>query len=77
MYDAAFSACEKGRRWQRALKMFEEFSNQGIRANVITYSATISACEKEQAVTARRDLVRGDEQAGNPIDIGENLEVVP
>ena len=42
-YTATISACEKGRRWQRALGFFEEMRSQGLRANVITYNATISA----------------------------------
>ena len=31
--NATMSACEKGRRWQRALGLLEEMANQGLHAN--------------------------------------------
>ena len=45
-YGAAISACEKGRRWQRFLELFEEMRSQALPADVITYNAAVSACEK-------------------------------
>ena len=45
-YSAIISACEKGRRWQRSLELFEEMRSQALPADVITYNAAISACEK-------------------------------
>ncbi len=45
-YIALITASSKGRQWQRALKLFAEMSKQWLQADVITYSATISACSK-------------------------------
>ena len=35
-----------GRQWQRALALVEEMHSLRLQADVITYAATISACEK-------------------------------
>ena len=46
-YNAMISASEKGKRPERALKVFEAMQQQqGVMPNVITCSALISACEK-------------------------------
>ena len=49
-YSAIISACEKGRRWQRSLELFEEMRSQALSADVITYNAAISACEWQRAL---------------------------
>ena len=46
MHGAIISACGIGKQWQRALQLFEEMQARGTEADVITYNATISACEK-------------------------------
>ncbi|CAK0795675.1 unnamed protein product [Prorocentrum cordatum] len=43
---SAFSACEKGEHWQRALALLSEMWEANLKPNVISYSAGISACEK-------------------------------
>ena len=45
-YDAAISACEKGKHRQRALELQEVMHPRGLQANVTAYSAAISACER-------------------------------
>ena len=45
-YNATISACEKGRKWEKALQLFQEMRENGIEPNVISYSSTISDCKK-------------------------------
>ena len=43
---AAFSACEKGTRWEEALCLLQEMLHRSLTPNVVSCSAAISACEK-------------------------------
>ena len=45
-YNAAISACGKGRRWAQAIELLREMDEAGVRPNKISYNAAISACEK-------------------------------
>ena len=45
-YNAAVSACEKGRQWEWSLALMSEAVGERLTPNVITLSATITACEK-------------------------------
>ena len=45
-YNAAISACEKCRNWDRVPGLLSGMRVDGIKPDVITYSAAISACEK-------------------------------
>ncbi len=45
-YSAAISACEKGRRPERAPEPLAEMTQMGLESDVVTYSAAISASEK-------------------------------
>ena len=45
-YSAAISACEKGKKWEKALSLLEQMRDARIKPDVISYSAAISACEK-------------------------------
>ncbi len=45
-YNAAISACDKGRQWQEALRLVYEMLAKGLTPDVITYNAAIFACEK-------------------------------
>ena len=47
-YNAAISACGKGRSSQSALRLLDEMRQSDLVPNVITYNAAISACEKGQ-----------------------------
>ena len=42
-YSALIFACEKGRKWERALEVLKEMEGKGVVANTITYNALISA----------------------------------
>ena len=44
-YNAAISACEKGKRWEFAFEVLEECKTWAT-VDTISYSAAISACEK-------------------------------
>ena len=46
VYNAAISACEKGRAWETALQLINQMRRVGIRLSPVTYGAGISACEK-------------------------------
>ena len=41
--------CEKGNQPKQALELFETMEEQAVLPDVITYSALISACEKDKA----------------------------
>ena len=45
-YNAAVSACAKGRQCDHALALLGEMHARGLKPDVISYSAVISACEK-------------------------------
>ena len=46
-YNAAISACARGRQWKRALELLEEMRvSDDIEPDAISYNAAISACGK-------------------------------
>ena len=45
-YKALITACAKGKRSERVLKIFEPMQQQGAMSNIATYSAVISAFKK-------------------------------
>ncbi|CAK0813728.1 unnamed protein product [Prorocentrum cordatum] len=45
-YNAAISACGRGRQWQQALSLLGHFGEARVEADVVSYGAAISACEK-------------------------------
>ena len=47
---AAISANENGEHWKQALLLFDKMRHSGMSANVINFSAAISACEKDRDV---------------------------
>ena len=49
-YNAAISACAKGKQWASALSLLDRMRLEGVTPNVITYNAAISACEKGNQV---------------------------
>jgi len=54
-YNAAISACEKGRQWEKAVSLLDGMRAAGVTPNVISYSAAIQACAvAEQPATALR-----------------------
>ena len=59
-YNAAISACEKGKQPDKALELLEETQRKGMEPGSITYNAASSACEKskaaEQGLGAPRQL---------------------
>ena len=48
----AISACEKGEQSVKALELLAEVRCSRLHPNIITYNASISACEKRRAVKA-------------------------
>jgi pentatricopeptide repeat domain-containing protein 1 len=46
MYNAAIRSCENCKHPKRALELFGEMQQIGLKADVITYSAATHACEK-------------------------------
>ena len=36
-YQAAIEACAKGRQWERAFQLFDEFKTSGVASNGLTY----------------------------------------
>ena len=46
VFNAAISACEKGRAWDTALRLMAQMRVLGIQPTAVTYGAAISACEK-------------------------------
>ena len=47
-YNALISACDKGKKPEQAMELFEAMKRQVVVHDVITYSASIRACEKGQ-----------------------------
>lgn len=45
-YNAAISACGKGRQWQRAVGLLDVMREKGIAPDLISYNAAIDACGK-------------------------------
>eukprot|EP00959_Pyramimonas_sp_CCMP1952_P136547 2857767-Pyramimonas_sp.AAC.1 len=45
-YSAGISACEKGEQWQRALALLSGMCEMKLAADIISYSAAISACDQ-------------------------------
>ena len=45
-YTVLFSTCEKSRKLERALQLFDEMQRQGLHPDVFTYTVLISTCEK-------------------------------
>ena len=45
-YNAAISACVKGKQPDKALELLEDMLWSGLEPAMITYNAAISACEK-------------------------------
>ena len=45
-YNAAISACEKGKQWEEALRLLKQMTCRALTHDEISYSAAISACEK-------------------------------
>ena len=45
-HNAAISTCEKGRRWEEALRLLQEMLQRSLTPDVVSHSAAISACEK-------------------------------
>ena len=52
-YNAAISACTKGRQWASALSLLAQMRSEGIAPNVITFNAAIGACERGCVPRAR------------------------
>ena len=59
---AAISACEKGRRWEQALRLLHEMWRSQLEPDVVSCNAAISACEKcrqlEQALNLLQEMER-------------------
>jgi len=49
-YNAAMSACRKGKRWKLALDILRNMKRDELHPDVISYSTAISACEKSGKV---------------------------
>ena len=45
-YNAAISACEKGKQWEEALRLLQQMTCRALTPDEISYSAAISAFEK-------------------------------
>ena len=61
-FNTVLSACEKGRRWEQALRWLDQLREEILTPNVVTSSAAISACETRlqwvRAVTLLDDLLQ-------------------
>ena len=49
-YSVGISACDKGVQWQVSLSLLSEMREVKLEADVATYSAVISACEKSNCL---------------------------
>ena len=65
MSELAISACEKGGQWEKALDLFKDMRSQGIKPNVITYSATISACFNSHKLKEALKLLQDGQANGH------------
>ena len=45
---AAISACEKDQQWAMALGLLAEMEHHSLQAEITSYNAAISVCEKNQ-----------------------------
>ena len=45
-YNAAISACEKGKQWEEALRLLQQMTCRTLTPDEISYNAAINACEK-------------------------------
>ena len=45
-YNAAISACGKGRQWQRAVGLLDVMREKGIAPDLISFNSAIDACGK-------------------------------
>ena len=45
-FNAAISACEKGKQWEGALGLLQEMVHQLLPPDVVSFNTAVSACEK-------------------------------
>mmetsp|Transcript_85716 Transcript_85716/g.260170 ORF Transcript_85716/g.260170 Transcript_85716/m.260170 type:complete len:155 (-) Transcript_85716:62-526(-) len=63
-YDAAMSACERGRAWSWALQLFEDLRPARLEPTLITYNTAISACDKASRWAQALALLAASGQCG-------------
>ena len=68
-YNAAVSACAKGRQCDHALALLGEMHARGLKPDVISYSAVISACEKASMWQRALELLLEMETRGLEPDV--------
>ena len=60
-YNAAISACEKGKQWEGALALLQEMICKELMPSAVSYNAAMSACEKgkqwEGALALLRQMI--------------------
>ena len=45
-FNAAISACEKGREWKKALSVIDGMLNVSVEPDIVSFNAALSACYK-------------------------------